>query len=116
MALGSLESQVMDVVWAADRPVTVRIALDALNKGRNPPLAYTTVLTVMSRLADKGVLTRTPHGRGHVYEPAVPDEAALAVREVIQAYGNAALSRFVDQASADPSLRERLQALMDAPP
>lgn len=116
MALGSLEAQVMDALWAAGRPVTVREALDALNKDRTPPFAYTTVLTVMSRLADKGALTRTVRGRGHVYAPAVPDEAALAVQDVIQTYGDAAVSRFVDQAAADPSLRERLRALLEAPP
>ncbi len=106
----------MDVLWAAGRPLTVREALDALNAGRTPPLAYTTVLTVMSRLADKGALTRTPRGRGHQYAPAVTDAAALAVRDVIAAYGDAALSHFVDQASADPSLRDRLRALLEAPP
>ena len=116
MALGSLGSQVMDVLWAAGRPLTVRETLRALNEDRTAPLAYTTVLTVMSRLADKGALTRTTHGRAHLYAPAAADEAALAVRDVIQEYGDAALSRFIDQASADPSLRKRLQALMDAPP
>ena len=116
MALGSLEAQVMDVLWASDGPLGVRETLDALNEGRPSPLAYTTVLTVMSRLADKGALARTSRGRRHLYAPVAADEAALAVRDVIQAYGNAALSSFVDQATADPSLRERLQALMDDPP
>ena len=116
MALGSLETQVMGALWAAGHPLTVRETLEALNADRTPPLAYTTVLTVMSRLAQKGALTRTPRGRGHQYAPAVTDEAALAVRYVIAAYGNAALSHFVDQASADPSLRARLRALVEAPP
>jgi predicted transcriptional regulator len=116
VALGNLETQVMEALWAADHPLTVREALDALNASRTPPLAYTTVLTVMSRLADKGALARTPRGRGHQYAPAVADEAALAVRDVIAAYGSAALSRFVDQASADPALRARLRALLGAPP
>jgi predicted transcriptional regulator len=114
--LGSLETQVMAVVWAAGSPLTVREALDALNARRGEPLAYTTVLTVMSRLADKGALARTERGRGHLYAPAVADEAALAVQDVIQAYGNAALSRFVDQASTDPALRARLQELMGQEP
>jgi len=106
----------MAVMWAAGRPLTVREALEALNAGRGEPLAYTTVLTVMSRLADKGFLARTERGRGHLYAPAVADEAALAVRDVIQAHGSAALSRFVDQAYADPSLRARLRELMGEEP
>ena len=116
MALGSLEAQVMAVMWAAGRPLAVREALGALNEDRATPLAYTTVLTVMRHLADKGALARTVRGRGHLYEPAVADEAALAVRDVIQAYGTAALSSFVEQASSDPALLERLQALMGERP
>jgi predicted transcriptional regulator len=115
MALGSLEARVMDVMWAAGRPLTVREALEVLNTGRAAPLAYTTVLTVMSRLAVKGALTRTGRGRGHVYAPAVADEAALAVRDVLHAYGDAAVAHFVGQAAADPALRERLRALTDTP-
>lgn len=113
MALGSLESQIMDVLWAAEKPLTVRETLDALNQDRTPALAYTTVLTVMSRLAEKGALTRTARGRGHAYAPAAADEAALAVQGVLRTYGDAAVSHFLDQASNDPVLRERLQALLE---
>jgi predicted transcriptional regulator len=113
VALGSLEAQVMDVMWAAGRPLTVRDAMEALNADRSPPLAYTTVLTVMQRLASKGALTRAVRGRGHAYAPAVADEAALAVRDVLHAYGDAAVTHFVGQAAADPELRERLRVLMD---
>jgi predicted transcriptional regulator len=116
MALGSLEAQVMDALWSAGGPLTVRETLDVLNAGRTPPLAYTTVLTVMQRLAGKGALTRTHRGRGHAYAPAVADEAALAVRDVLHAYGDAAVTHFIGQAAADPALRERLRALMDPDP
>src|SRR5258708_762857 len=61
----------MDALWAAGRPLTVRETLENLNDGRTPPLAYTTVLTVMQRLAGKGALTRTVRGRGHAYAPGV---------------------------------------------
>ncbi|MFG2091281.1 BlaI/MecI/CopY family transcriptional regulator [Spirillospora sp. NPDC048824] len=113
MALGSLESEIMDVLWAAREPLTVRETLEGLNVDRIPPLAYTTVLTVMSRLAEKGALTRTTRGRGHAYAPAAADEAALAVQGVLRTYGDAAVSRFLDQAATDPALRERLQALLE---
>ena len=116
MVLGSLEAEVMDALWAAGGPLTVRETLENLNDGRTPPLAYTTVLTVMQRLAGKGALTRTVRGRGHDYAPAVADEAALAVRDVLHAYGDAAVIHFVGQAAADPALRERLRALMNREP
>ncbi|MDW6063902.1 BlaI/MecI/CopY family transcriptional regulator [Streptomyces sp. FXJ1.4098] len=63
VALGSLEGEVMRACWDAQVSLTVREALDRLNADRPRPLAYTTVMTVMSRLAEKGVLHREPRGR-----------------------------------------------------
>ena len=56
--LGALEREVMRVLWGADDPRTVRAVLEELNRHRRPQLAYTTVMTVMGRLAEKGVLRR----------------------------------------------------------
>ncbi|TMK88860.1 MAG: BlaI/MecI/CopY family transcriptional regulator [Actinobacteria bacterium] len=110
--LGPLEGEVMDVMWSAGVPLSVRTVLVELNRGRSQPLAYTTVMTVMSRLAEKDVLRRTKDGRGYVYEAAVTDEAGLAVRDVIRDFGDSALARFVEEARADPRLLKRLQRLM----
>jgi predicted transcriptional regulator len=110
---GPLESEVMDAVWRAARPVVVREVVDDLNGSRTDPLAYTTVMTVMSRLAAKDVLSRRKVGRGYVYEAAAPDVAGIAVKDVLRAYGDAAVAHFVDEARADPTLRRRLQRLLD---
>ena len=111
--LGPLEAQVMAVLWDAAEPLSVREVLDRLNRGRRPQLAYTTVMTVMSRLADKEVLRRAPAGRGYDYEPAVADAAELAVRGVLRDFGDAALASFVEQARADPTALRRLRKLVD---
>ncbi len=110
---GPLESEVMDVVWRAARPVAVREVIDDLNGPRSEPLAYTTVMTVMSRLAEKDVLSRRKVGRGYVYEANAPDAAGIAVKDVLRAYGDVAVAHFVDEARADPSLRRRLQRMLD---
>ena len=103
----------MELLWAADGPRSVRDVLEALNAGRRPALAYTTVMTVLARLAEKGVLERKPVGRGYVYTPAVTDEAGIAVRGVVRDYGEAAFAHFVEQAKADPRLYRRLRRLME---
>lgn len=54
----------MDVVWAAPGPLTAREVADALGKRG---LAYTTWLTVLSRLEGKGLLRRDKTGRAHTY-------------------------------------------------
>ena len=53
---GDLEAAIMDVMWAAGRPLRVREVADELN--RNRPLAFNTVQTVMENLFRKGWLNR----------------------------------------------------------
>src|SRR5258708_7742472 len=110
--LGPLEAEVMRAMWAGKGPRSVRDVLERMNEGRAKPLAYTTVMTVMARLAEKGVLRRELDGRGYVYEAAVFDAAAIAVRSVMRDFGEAAVAQFVDEAQADPQLRKRLERLL----
>jgi len=111
--LGPLEAEVMEILWAADEPMTVRQLLERINKRRRPPLAYTTVMTIMSRLVEKEILSRTKQGRGYVYEAAASDPAAIAVRSVMRDFGDAAWAHFVDEARAEPEALRRLQRLLD---
>ncbi len=109
---GPLEGEAMDVIWGAAAPVAVRQVVEALNEGRKEPLAYTTVMTVMSRLAEKGVLTRNREGRGYLYEATAPDAAGLAVQGVLRTYGDAAVAHFVNEAQGDPEVLRRLRRLL----
>jgi predicted transcriptional regulator len=102
----------MDVVWAAEEAISVRQVLDALNEPRGEPLAYTTVMTVMNRLTDKGVLERHGERRRYLYEATASDAAGIAVRDVIDTYGDAAIAHFLDEARADPGALARLRALL----
>lgn len=110
--LAPLESAVMDAVWQANSPVSVRLVLDALNSQRDARLAYTTVMTVMNRLVTKNVLTRHGERRRYVYEATATDAAGLAVRDVLRAHGDAAVAHFVDEARTDPAVLRRLRALL----
>lgn len=111
--LAPLESQVMHVVWDAGAPASVRQVLDALNRDRPEPLAYTTVMTVMNRLVAKGALVRQGRPRKYVYEATARDAAGIAVRDVIRTHGDAAIAHFVDEARADASVMVRLRKLLD---
>jgi predicted transcriptional regulator len=110
--LAPLESEVMGVIWQADSPVSVRLVLDTLNEQRSTPLAYTTVMTVMNRLAAKDVLARNGERRRYLYEATAADAAGLAVRDVLRAHGDAAVAHFIDEARADPTVLRRLRALL----
>ena len=69
--LGSLESDVIRTVWEKGE-ASVQDVKDALEPKR--PLAYTTVMTVMSRLSEKGLLRRRKEGRAYIYSPASSQE------------------------------------------
>jgi predicted transcriptional regulator len=109
---GPLEGEIMEAVWRADRAVSVREIVEALNDGRGEPLAYTTVMTVMNRLANKQALVRSPAGRSYVYEATAADPAGIAVKNVIRTYGDEAMAHFVDEARADPEVWRRMQRMM----
>ena len=102
----------MEALWATSTPLSVREVLEELNRSRRPPLAYTTVMTVMARLAEKEVLTRVKDGRGYRYQAAVADAAGIAARDLLRDFGEGAVASFVEQASRDPKLLARLERLM----
>jgi predicted transcriptional regulator len=115
--LGDLQARIMELTWARG-PVTVREVLDALEPERD--LAYTTVMTVMSRLADQGVLVRELVGKTYVYRPACTrqefraDISGAIVNDLIADFGDLALSQFVDALErSDPARLERLRVLFD---
>jgi predicted transcriptional regulator len=69
---GELEAVVMDHVWDATGPLTVRDMLDRLIGVRD--VAYTTVSTVMDNLLRKGWLTREKSGLAYLYQPVCTRE------------------------------------------
>ncbi|WP_405817807.1 BlaI/MecI/CopY family transcriptional regulator [Streptomyces sp. NBC_01390] len=73
--LGELEDAVMTRVWKWNRPVTVREVLEDLRQERS--IAYTTVMTVLDNLHQKGWVRREAEGRAYRYE-AVSTRAAYA--------------------------------------
>ena len=66
-AFGDLEAVIMDRLWDRATPATVREVLRDLQRHRT--IAYTTVMTVMDNLHNKGVLARKRDGRAYLYWP-----------------------------------------------
>lgn len=94
-AKGSLESEVLATLWAADRPLTPAQVAEALGG----ELAYTTVQTTLTRLHAKGAVSRAASGRAHAYSPVLDDAglAAHRMQQVLEGGGDraAVLSRFL---------------------
>jgi predicted transcriptional regulator len=116
--LGELEQAVMDRLWSAPEPQTVRQVHEALSERRD--LAYTTVMTVLQRLAKKHLVVQHRDDRAHRYAPMHGrDElvAGLMVDALDQAADTgsrqAALVHFVERVGADEAeaLRRALAEL-----
>ncbi|MFK0170890.1 BlaI/MecI/CopY family transcriptional regulator [Streptomyces sp. NPDC090306] len=81
--LGELEDAVMTRVWKWNRPVTVREVLEDLQQERS--IAYTTVMTVLDNLHQKGWVRREAEGRAYRYE-AVSTRAAYSAALMNEAW------------------------------
>jgi len=68
------ELAIMKVVWRIDK-VTVRDVYEALRENRQ--IAYTTVMTMMKILEEKGYLKKSAVDRAHVYRPAKPRQQVV---------------------------------------
>ena len=108
---GALEAEVLAALWAADRPLTPA----DVNEEVGGDLAYTTVMTALTRLHEKGAVTRRKAGRAFAYTPLLdePGIAAARMRELLESGDDreAVLARFVGSLSEQEE--ELLAELLD---
>lgn len=115
--LGQLELVVMDIAWTHET-VSVSEVLQML-KEKSHDLAYTTVMTIMGRLAEKGWLTVEKQGRAYLYRAASSRQAAEAqavgsvLRALLEDFGDVAVAQFVKELDdIDPNQLTRLAKLL----
>lgn len=115
--LGDLEAAIMESLWERPVPATIREVTEHLSTQR--VLAFNTVMTVMNRLVDKGLLVRTKAGRQHLYRPALDREAFLAdvaheiSRGLVGDMSEFAVAQFAAAvAEVDPAKLDELERLV----
>ena len=115
--LGDLEAEIMAILWARDES-TVRNVYECLRGQRQ--IAYTTVMTVMSRLAEKGILLKDKKNTSFLYRPAVSREEftrstlGSIFDELLGDFGAPVISQFVETVGKeDPGKMEELARLID---
>lgn len=99
-SLGELEAVIMDVLWKL-KDVSVRDVLKEIKKKRK--IAYTTVMTVMARLYNKGILKRKLDKSGaYIYKPVQDKQSFLAIaskkaiKNFLKEFGEVAVAGFID--------------------
>ncbi|MCW1249112.1 BlaI/MecI/CopY family transcriptional regulator [Acaricomes phytoseiuli] len=116
--LGELERSVMDLLWQQPDPLTANELRDLLTHTQNPPtgraakeLAVTTVLTVLSRLENKGLVERERNSRPHHYQAVTSREEHTAelMHEVLGSAPDreAVLARFIGSVSSEEAITLR---------
>ena len=118
--LGPLEQEVLNTVWQKDC-VRVNCVLAELNahRSKNNQLAYTTIMTILTRLVEKGILKRKKQGRGFLYEAVNKKQCFIAnvfkslLDQFAKVYGKEAEDAFLFVAKEltqkkAPAVRERL--------
>ena len=117
---GELESAVLDALWDAQptgKGLTSQEILDAVNEATDSELALTTVLTVLTRLLDKGLVERQPAtGRGYLFNATTTREqhTAAMLLDIVAGSDNPALafSHFANGLSPE-ALKALRQSLPD---
>lgn len=113
--LGSLELEVMEFMWQTGK-ATVRQVGKSINRIR--PIAYTTVMTVMGHLVDKGLLIRTMEGKKYRYRLTQSKSEFLnqasqrMIRTLVNDFGDLAIAGFLGEISKiEPDRLEQLKRL-----
>jgi predicted transcriptional regulator len=107
----------MNEAWRHEE-LTVRELMERLNRRAKTPRAYTTYMTVMSRLDGKGLLTRRREGKTDFYRPTFSRDEYLVLRAqaevqgLVREFGDVALAQFARQMDElDPKRLEELRRL-----
>lgn len=111
--LGELEQRIMESLWQKEA-ATVREVFDVIKIKRR--IAYTTVMTVMNRLVEKGLLRRKSQGTCFCYQPTESRDLFLvnasrrAIDDLLKSFGPVAVSSFIDRLDeTDPALVRKLR-------
>jgi BlaI family penicillinase repressor len=100
------ELAIMKIVWRLET-ATVRDIYEAMRKTR--PIAYTTVMTMMGVLEDKGYLVKKTRGRAHAYTPTKPRHQVVGamVRDFVDRVFDGASSALLLHLAKDSRLTDR---------
>lgn len=109
--LGELETKVMETVWEKGMPISVSDVVKVLSRKRT--IAYTTVMTIMTRLIEKGLLKRTSVGKAYVYKPTYSKDTFLTrvsrqiIKNLVSSFGDTAIAHFAEELANIPSERKK---------
>ncbi|WP_141502908.1 BlaI/MecI/CopY family transcriptional regulator [Paenibacillus luteus] len=110
---GSLEAKIMDILWEVDE-LSIKEVQFRLEKDK--PINFNTVMTVMNRLLDKGVLQKRLKGRLSLFRPVesketfIEQQSKLLTENLLDEFGGVVINHMIDALKdVDQSLLEKLE-------
>ena len=113
------EFELLKILWDYGSAVTVRQILEAVNRQADPPRAYTSVMSLMNVMTEKGLLRRTPRGRAFAYEPAAPRDQTLrsilggTLRRAYNGSASLLVAHLLDQSNPSADELDQIRSLLD---
>jgi len=111
--LGELETEIMEIIWHQKDVISVKDVAEVLARKRK--IAYTTVMTIMTRLVNKSVLVRHLNGSSYLYKPKLTKEQFIAkavhgiFSTAVSTLGDGVLSHFIKEIQRiSPKKRQEL--------
>lgn len=114
------ELEILKVLWDRGEPATVRDVAEVVNREAESPRAYTSVMSLMNVMAEKGLLRREPQGRAFIYEPAAPRETTLSsllgetLKRVYSGSASLLVAHLLDQSKPSGAELDQIRSLLDA--
>lgn len=112
---GPLEAKIMEILWNNAEEMTIKDVQQKLDKEAKAN-NFNTVMTVMNRLVDKGILQKKAVARSYQYKPVVTREAFMETQskeltlDLIEEFGSLAVTHMVDALDkVDPGLLDQLE-------
>jgi BlaI family transcriptional regulator, penicillinase repressor len=106
------ELAILRILWNQNEPVTVREVHEALTRSKNT--AYTTVLKMLTIMADKGLVHRDDSERSHTYTPVHAEQtvqSSLLNDLMLRAFSGSALNLVQRALDSDTTSTEELDAI-----
>lgn len=116
--LGTLEKEVMDIIWSSKQELAVKTVHGVLSVKRK--IAYTTVMTIMGRLETKGILKKKVSGKAFLYQPVYSKDKFLTkisrqiIKNFVSNFGESAIAHFAQEVEKlTPDKQKKLHKLLE---
>jgi BlaI family penicillinase repressor len=113
------ELEILKILWNRDGPTSVRDVLIAVNQEAEPPRAYTSVMSLLNVMTDKGLVRRSAQGRAFLYEPVAPRENTLrsllgeTLNRVYNGSASLLVAHLLDQSHPSGDELNQIRTLLD---